>query len=75
MIDKLKTKLIHLLGGYTEAEIRESNDNSYNIGVLAMLYNLKTFADKLNGCSADDWCKKMYECIEQGIQRLEKGNH
>lgn len=75
MIDKIKTKLIHWLGGYTEAEQRENGREAYGIGVQTMLYNLKVFADRLNGLPADDWCKKMYERLEQGIQRREEGTH
>lgn len=75
MIDKLKTQIIHWLGGHTEAEWCENISHSYDTGVLTMLYDLKTFADQLNGCSADDWCKQMYKRIEQGIKRREKGIH
>lgn len=75
MINKLKTKLIHWLGGYIEAEQRENGNESFNAGVLTTLYDLKNFADRLNGLSADDWCKKMYERIEQGLQRREEGTH
>lgn len=75
MIDKLKAKLIHLLGGYTEAEQHENGREAYCVGVQTMLYNLKVFADRLNGLPADDRCKKMYERIEQGIQRGEKDTH
>ena len=35
---------------------------------------MKTFADRLNGLSADEWCKQMYQRIEQGIQQKE-GRH
>ena len=75
MIDKLKTKLIHKLGGYTEAERRENGKISFNAGVLTMLYDIKNFADHLNGLSADEWCKKMYQRLEQGIQRRNEDTH
>lgn len=75
MIDKLKTKLIHKLGGYTEAEQRENDKISFNAGVLTMLYDIKNFADLLYGLSSDEWCKQMYQRIEQGIQRKEKSTH
>lgn len=48
MIDKLKTKLIHWLGGYTEAEQRENGREAYDVGVKTMLYSMKVFADRLN---------------------------
>lgn len=69
MIDKLKAKLIHLLGGYTEAEQRENGREAYDAGVETMLHSMKVFADRLNGLPADDWCKKMYGFIIQCLQR------
>lgn len=37
MIDKLKTQIIHWLGGHTEAEWCENSSHSYDTGVLTML--------------------------------------
>lgn len=68
MIDKIKTKLIHWLGGYTEAEQR-ANDRSYFNSVVCTTYcYILSFADSLYGLSADDWCKRMYQHIEQGVK-------
>lgn len=75
MIDKLKTKFIHMLGGYTKAEQRENGKKSFNVGVLTMLYDMKNFADHLYGFSADEWCKQMYQRIEKGIQHQENSTH
>lgn len=68
MIDKIKTKLIHWLGGYTEAEKRATGREAYEVGVKTMAHNMKVFADRLYGLPADDWCKEMYERIKQGYQ-------
>lgn len=68
MIDKIKTKLIHLLGGYTEAEQRANGRDAYEVGVKSMAYSMRVFADKLYGLPAEDWCKKMYERIKQCSQ-------
>lgn len=68
MIDKIKTKLIHWLGGYTEAEKRATGREAYEVGVKTMAHNMKLFADRLYGFPADEWCKKMYERIKQGCQ-------
>ena len=65
MIDKIKTKLIHLLGGYTKAELRKNGRESYEVGVKTMAYNMKLFADSQYGLPAGDWCKNMYEHINQ----------
>lgn len=73
MIDKIKTKLIHWLGGYTEAEKRATGREAYEVGVKTMAHNMKLFADRLYGFPADEWCKEMYERIKQGCQWREKG--
>lgn len=69
MIDKIKTKLIHLFGGYTEAEQHANGKSKFNSGVFVTYCYLLSFADSLYGLSADDWCKRMYQHIEQGIKR------
>ena len=68
MIGKIKIKLIHLLGGYTEAEKRATGREAYEVGVKTMSYSMKVFADRLYGLPADEWCKEMYERIKQGYQ-------
>lgn len=68
MIGKIKTKLIHWLGGYTEAEQHANGRDAYEVGVKSMAYSMRVFADKLYGLPADDWCKKMYERIKQCSQ-------
>ena len=74
MLDKIKTKLIHWLGGYTYAELRKDGRKSYELGVdigeMHMAYRIKDFADSLYGLPADDWCKQMYEHIKQCPQNI-----
>ena len=68
MIDKIKTGLIHRLGGYTKAELRKNSRESYKVGAKSMAFSMKVFADRLYGLPAEEWCKKMYERIKQGYQ-------
>ena len=68
MIDKIKTKLIHLLGGYTEAEQRANGKSNFNSGVFITYCYLLSFADSLYGLTADDWCRRMYQYIEQAVK-------
>lgn len=72
MKKKIKTWLIHLLGGVTVEESKNSGKGHYRIGVFFTLADLKYYADSLNGKSADEWCKKMYEYI-CGRQELFNG--
>lgn len=60
---KFKIWLIHLLGGVTVEESKNSGKGYYRIGMLFTLADLKHYAESLNGKSADEWCKLMYEYI------------
>lgn len=72
MKKKIKTWLIHLLGGVTVEESKNSSKGHYRIGIFFTLADLKHYADSLNGKPADEWCKKMYEYI-CGRQELFNG--
>lgn len=63
MKKKIKTWLIHLLGGVTEKEIHQSNLNSAYFGAYQALTIIKEYADSLNGKSADEWRKLVYKQI------------
>ena len=64
---RIKTFIIHALGGVTVEESKRSNANSYDIGCFCTLSSLKLKADTNYGASADDWCHCMYNTI---IERL-----
>lgn len=70
-MSKIKTALINLLGGITQAEAKQSAWNSYNIGRYKQASAIKKYADSLNGRPADEWCKLMYEEISQTLINLE----
>ena len=73
MKKKIKTWLIHLLGGVTEKEIHQSNINSACFGAYQALTIIKEYADSLNGKPADEWCKLMYEEICKHLGSLTNG--
>lgn len=64
--------LIRLLGGFTLKEIQESNTNSAEIGSYMTLVKIRAYAQSLNGLSADEWCKKMYNLINEEIKQYDK---
>lgn len=64
--------LIHLLGGFTSKETQESNTNSAEIGSYMTLVEIRAYAQSLNGLSADEWCKKMYDHINEEIKQYDK---
>lgn len=63
MKKKIKTWLIHRLGGVTESESQKSDYNSACIGIYAALRDIKDYADSLNGMPADEWCELVYKKI------------
>lgn len=63
IMKKIKTWLIHLLGGMTVNESQGIDYISAITGANIALKTIKDYADGLNGKPADEWCKLMYECI------------
>lgn len=63
MKKKIKTWLIHLLGGVTVSEWRQSKFNSACFGACKALAIIKEYADSLNGMPADEWCELVYKKI------------
>ena len=77
---KIKTYLIHLLGGVTKREafcahvqntLKLANDvteRTLPLGSLIAARHLKSYADSLNGIPADEWCKRIYEAMESDVK-------
>lgn len=63
MKKKIKTWLIHLLGGVTVAESRKRNNISFLLGMRGACIDIRDYADSLYGKPADEWSKLMYEFI------------
>ena len=69
MKKKIKTWLIHLLGGVTVAENRKENQEIFYFGMISACIDIRDYADSLNGKPADEWSELMYEFI-CGLQEL-----
>lgn len=71
----MKKFIINLLGGYTKDEFEDKQLNlaliEKRIGAYNTLLNLRHFAEQMNGISADEWSKRMYDHICGSIKRLE----
>lgn len=63
MKKKIKTWLIHLLGGVTVAENRKENQEIFYFGMISACIDIRDYADSLYGKPADEWCELMYEFI------------
>ena len=60
-MEKIKEKLIHLLGGVTKREKELSRSAAYKKSKRDTLADCLYAMERLYGKSADDWCKEIYE--------------
>lgn len=72
MKDKLKTYLIHGLGGLTEKDNYEIVRFSCRTTQLVTLIVAKRLADSLYGLPPDEWCKRMYDYLTDQIDYVNK---
>lgn len=63
MKKKIKTWLIHLLGGVTVVESRKRNNISFLLGMKGACIDIRDYADSLYGKPAGEWSELMYEFI------------
>lgn len=63
MKKKIKTWLIHLVGGVTVAENKKRNNISFLLGMKGACIDIRDYADSLYGKPADEWSELMYEFI------------
>lgn len=63
MKKKIKTWLIHLVGGVTVAENKKRNKISFLLGMKGACIDIRDYADSLYGKPADEWSELMYEFI------------
>lgn len=70
---KIKTWLIHLLGGVTASELQERGVDRFSLGVFVALTIVKKYSKSLYGKPADEWCKLMYEYICKQLESVEYG--
>ena len=71
-MNRIKDRIISLLGGYTLEELKLSNHSSYNIGRLSAFNSVKKHMDSMYGIAAEEWCKSTYEYVEKKIDDLLK---
>ena len=81
---KIKTYLIHLLGGVTKREAlgehvkdtlklaHDVTERTLPLGSLIAARHLKRYADSINGIPADEWCKRMYDAISYDVEKYDK---
>lgn len=72
MKQRIKTWLIHQLGGITRTEACNVKRDNLSTGTYVALVSLRIFADNMNGKPADEWFKRMYDHICKQIERMER---
>ena len=72
MKQRIKTWLIHQLGGITRTEACNVKRDNLSTGTYVALVSLRIFADNMNGKPAYEWCKRMYDHICKQIERMER---
>lgn len=73
MKKKIKTWLIHLLGGVTVAESRKKGEKLFDFGMQGACIDIRDYADSLYGKPADEWSKLVYEQICRQLKSLTNG--
>ncbi len=63
MKKKIKTWLIHRLGGVTASESQERGIDRSFVGAYVALTIIKKYSESLYGKSADEWCELVYKQI------------
>lgn len=71
----MRDLLIKILGGVPAAEARQSYVNSAEVSAYHTLEKLRTYAKSLNGLPAEEWCRKMYDHINEEIKKYVKENN
>lgn len=69
-MNKIRKKLIHWLGGYTEQEMRESNCDSAQTGRYEALLQVRAYMREINGEEAETWCDLAWKYVTRKIEEL-----
>ena len=72
MMNRIKDRIISLLGGYTLDELEVSNFDEYDEGRLSAFVSVKKHMDSMYGIATEEWCKSTYEYVEKKIDDLLK---
>lgn len=69
-MNKIRKKLIHLLGGYTEQEMRDSNYNATQVGKYRTLIEVQAYMRSINGENAETWCDFAWKYVTRTIEEM-----
>lgn len=72
-MERIKSYLIHLLGGVTKQELAGKEASSYlfwHFCMLGRINSIKQKANSLYGTPPEEWCRKVYKFITDEIDNL-----
>ena len=69
-MNSLRKKLIHLLGGCTEQEKRESSYTAAQMGRYKTLIEVQAYMRSINGEDAETWCDLAWKHITRKIEEM-----
>ena len=72
-MERIKSYLIHLLGGVTKQELAGKEASSYlflHFRMLNRINRIKQKADSLYGTPPEEWCRKVYKYITDEIDNI-----
>ena len=70
IFDKIRKKLIHWLGGYTEQEMRDNSYNATQIGRYNTLIEVQAYMRSINGEEAETWCDLAWKYVTRKIEEM-----
>lgn len=69
-MNKIRKKLIHWLGGYTEQEMRDSSYNAAQMGRDKTLIEVQAYMRSINGEDAETWCDLAWKYVTRKIEEM-----
>lgn len=72
-MERIKSYLIHLLGGITKQELareKAPSDLFWHFCMLNRINSIKQKADYLYGTPPEEWCRKVYKYITDEIDNI-----
>lgn len=67
---KIKDFFIHLLGGMTVEECRESDSHCFDIGEWVAYNKIVSKMESLHGVNADKWAKEVWDFVNERKEEL-----
>jgi hypothetical protein len=71
-MNKIKTAIIHWLGGVTAQELKDAKISCFKRGYRIEATAIQCEMRDLNGLSAEEWCDAMWKYVAERVERYNK---